>query len=117
MTKDDVRAIENAVKQAITPIVRELGGNESNGGALLEPPVRLKIGSHTTGTIRLPTGCKAAVLQPDAFKTMLLEIYKKAQLGEAQEHAIQRLFANLFDPREVAGAASASDASMAGSDY
>ena len=67
--------------------------------------------------IRLPTGCKAAVLQPDAFKTMLLEIYKKAQLGEAQEHAIQRLFANLFDPREAAGAASASDASMAGSDY
>ena len=48
---------------------------------------------------------------------MLLEIYKKAQLGEAQEHAIQRLFANLFDPREAAGAASASDASMAGSDY
>ena len=36
MTKDDVRAIENAVKQAITPIVRELGGNESNGGALLQ---------------------------------------------------------------------------------
>ena len=117
MTKDDVNAIEYAVKQAITPIVRALGGNESNGGALLEPPVRLKIGSHTTGTIRLPTGCKAAAIQPDAFKTMLLKIYEKAQLGETQEHAIQRLFANLFDPREVAGAASAPDASMAESDY
>ena len=117
MTKDDVNAIEYAVKQAITPIVRALGGNESNGGALLEPPVRLKIGSHTTGTIRLPTGCKAAAIQPDAFKTMLLKIYEQAQLGETQEHAIQRLFANLFDPREVAGAASAPDASMAESDY
>ena len=52
-------SIERTIKAAITPIVREMGGDEQNGAQYLSPPMKLALGRHKTGPIRVPLGSPA----------------------------------------------------------
>ena len=55
-------SIEHTIKATITPIVREMGGDEQNGAQYLSPPFKLAMGRHTTGPIRAPLGSPAHTL-------------------------------------------------------
>ena len=59
LTKADVTTIERTVKAAITPIVREMGGDEKNGANYLSPPFKIQLGGYKTGPIRVPLGSRA----------------------------------------------------------
>ena len=52
-------SIEHTIKAAITPIVREMGGDEQNGAQYLSPPIKLALGRYKTGPIRVPLGSPA----------------------------------------------------------
>ena len=52
-------SIERTIKAAITPIVRELGGDEQNGVQYLSTPFKLALGRHKSGPIRVPLGSPA----------------------------------------------------------
>ena len=54
LTKEDVITSERTIKAAITPIVRELGGDEQNGVQYLSTPFKLALGRHKSGPIRVP---------------------------------------------------------------
>ena len=59
LTKADAMSIEHTIKAAITPIVREMGGDEQNGAQYLSPPIKLALGRYKTGPIRVPLGSPA----------------------------------------------------------
>ena len=59
LTKEDAISIERTVKATITPIVRELGGDEQNGARYLTPSFKLNLGRFKTGPIRAPLGSPA----------------------------------------------------------
>ena len=70
LSKPRVKALEKAVKQHITAIVRSKGGDEKTGGALLDQKRTYMVGTHKV-TLRLMKGSPAADTPQDEFQTML----------------------------------------------
>ena len=70
LSKARVKALEKAVKQQITAIVRSKGGDEKTGGALLDQKRTYMVGTHKV-TLRLVKGSPAADTPQDEFQTML----------------------------------------------
>ena len=69
LSKEDVNIIERTIKATITPIVREMGGDEKDGTQFLSPPVKIPLGRFKTGPIRVPKGSRAyKALIKDASK-------------------------------------------------
>ena len=100
LTKEDVITIERTIKAAITPIVRELGGDEQNGVQYLSPPFKLALGRHKSGPIRVPLGSPAHQINQVAPNTCanfvadtVLSLYlNRSKTAREIESALKRLF-------------------------
>ena len=88
------------MKAAITPIVRELGGDEQNGAQYLSPPFKLDLGRFKTGPIRAPLGSpahQANQVAPNACANVVgstvLKLYlDRGKTAREIETALNKLF-------------------------
>ena len=103
VTRQDVDTIERTIKAAITPIVRELGGDEQNGAQYLSPTFKLDLGRFKTGPIRAPLGSPAHTLHSthgasrcaDEVGRRIMKLYLDKSKGARD---IERVLMHTFKP-------------------
>ena len=99
ITKEDVIIVERTIKAAITPIVRELGGDEQNGVQYLSPPFKLALGRHKSGPIRVPLGSPAHQVAPNTCATFVADTVLSLYLNRSKTaREIEITLKKIFTP-------------------